>query len=227
MKVIIAGTLAGNGGVQSHIKWLAKALGESGVTTLAISVSSLHNNKIDHLNLKSCWNESVSCFYFPSSVNNKLSQKLSSITRLTKLVKVINSFEPDIYIAVGTGWNLFVPVLLSRSKPVKVFHEVMSGVPTSWRDSRWSVKLWFDEVVGQAEPVSSTFAEKFLWNKSVQTLPAFPEPLEITATLPSVTHRRIQKGNIKAALFSRLAPHKQALWLVKQWDQLKNHLSEL
>ncbi|NJO59330.1 MAG: glycosyltransferase [Richelia sp. RM2_1_2] len=54
-----------------------------------------------------------------------------------------------------------------------------------------------------------------------------PEPLEITASLPQPVHKAVELGTAKAALFSRLAPHKQGLWLVKQWDLLKDWLGEL
>jgi hypothetical protein len=45
-------------------------------------------------------------------------------------------------------------------------------------------------------------------------LPAFSEPLEITAKLSQVQQKSIPIGKAKAALFSRLVPHKQAFWLV-------------
>ncbi|MEL6845453.1 MAG: hypothetical protein AAFP02_19795, partial [Bacteroidota bacterium] len=206
MKILIAGVLAGNGGIQSHIRWLARALGEAGIETLALSLGSSGSPPVDESFLRACWNENVQlscCKIYDSTGADRC---LAAVKRLREIIKVIDDFNPDIYLAVGTGWNLFIPPLLSRSKPVRIFHEVMSGIPDGWRDSRWCVKLWFDEVIGQASRVSSTFSKEFGWRKEIPTLPAFPEPLEVTATLPDVSQKAVQKGMVKAALFSRLAP---------------------
>ncbi|NJL53105.1 MAG: glycosyltransferase [Hydrococcus sp. SU_1_0] len=89
------------------------------------------------------------------------------------------------------------------------------------------VKWWFDDVVGQSSCVAQNFAESFKWNKPVLSIPAIPEPLELTATLPKPTVKKVELGTAKAALFSRLVPWKKALWLVQQWDDLKDVLSEL
>lgn len=227
MKVLIAGILAGDGGIQSHIRWLAKALGEAGIETLALSLGSSKTPPVDESFLRAYWNENVQlscCEIYDSARSNR---GLAAIKRLREITKVIDDFNPDIYLAVGTGWNLYIPPLLSRARPVRIFHEVMSGIPSSWSDCRWCVKLWFDYVIGQSATVSRSFVEGFGWQKEISSLAAFPEPLEVTAKLPEVTQRSVPKGTIKAALFSRLAPYKQAFWLVQQWNILKNYFSEL
>lgn len=227
MKVLIAGILAGEGGIQSHIRWLAKALGEADIETLALSLGSSKSPLVDEAHLRKFWNENVQlscCDVYDGENSNR---GIAGIRRLQKITQEINKFNPDIYLAIGTGWNLFIPPLLSRSKPVCIFHEVMSGVPNGWRDSRWGAKLWFDHVIGQATPVSRTFAKEFGWRKHIPNLAAFPEPLELTAVLPQIVKTTVPKGEAKAAFFSRLAPHKQAFWLVQQWPIVKGYLSEL
>ncbi|MEO0769376.1 MAG: glycosyltransferase [Cyanobacteria bacterium J06649_4] len=227
MKILIAGILAGEGGIQSHIRWLARALGEAGIETMALSLGSSHSPPVNESFLRSFWNKNVqlSCCTAYGSANDN--RGLAGLLRLQEITKIIDDFNPDIYLAIGTGWNLFIPPLLSQSRSVRIFHEVMSGVPDSWKDSRWCVKLWFDEVIGQADTVSRTFSKEFRWRKQVLALPALPEPLEVTSKLPRVSQKTVARGTAKAALFSRLAPHKQAFWLVQQWDELKNYLSEL
>ncbi|NEZ59940.1 glycosyltransferase [Adonisia turfae] len=227
MRILIAGTLAGNGGIQSHIRWLAKALSEEKFQVLAVSLGSPHGLPVDEVSLKTFWNKNVQLHCCTIHESNHTNQHFQRFRRLQELVRVIDEFNPDIYLAIGTGWNLFLPPLLARAKPIRIFHEVMSGVPNGWKDSRWCVKLWFDEVIGQSEIVSRTFSKEFGWKKQVSALPALPEPLEITADLPKAESKRVAKGKIKAALFSRLAPHKQAFWLVRQWHTLKEYLSEL
>jgi glycosyltransferase involved in cell wall biosynthesis len=87
--------------------------------------------------------------------------------------------------------------------------------------------LWFDEVVGQSPTVAKTFAKCFGWKKPIPAIPAIPEPLEVTASLPKQIPRTVEFGKARAAVFSRLVPHKQAFWLVQQWDLLKDVLGEL
>jgi glycosyltransferase involved in cell wall biosynthesis len=226
MKVLIAGYLLGQGGIQSHLKWLARALGEAEIETLVVSLGDRHPSPIDLESFKKHQSKNVNfvCCDAYKEIGNPL---LSKLLRLRYLTDLIREFSPHVYLAVGTGWNLFIPPLLSNTKARLIFHEVMSGVPTGWQDSRWLVRWGFDEVVGQSPVVAQTFAECFHWHKPIAAIPAIPEPLEITATLPQVTPKTVELGQAKAALFSRLVPHKQAFWLVQQWDSLKDVLSEL
>ncbi len=227
MKVLVAGTLSGQGGIQSHIRWLAKALGDSGFTVMVVSLGKAGSTPVDELSLRQIWNENVALACCAAYQNASASRGLSGIRRLQEVSKIIDDFNPDIYLAVGAGWNLFIPPLLSRARPLRIFHEVTSGIPEGWKDSRWCVKLWFDEVVGQSNTVAQTFSTEFGWGRKIETLPAFPEPLEVTASIPRVEKKSVPKMQAKAALFSRLVPHKQAFWLVQQWDTLKAFLAEL
>lgn len=227
MKVLIAGVLAGEGGIQSHIRWLAKALEESGIETMAVSLGTHKSPETDVSFLNDFWGGNVYLRCCTVYSAKSTTRSINAVWRLREITKIIDEFNPDVYLAIGTGWNLFIPPLFSRAKPVRIFHEVMSGTRNSWHDSRWCVKLFFDSVVGQAATVSRTFSEEFFWRKEVPALPAFPEPLERTTTLPVAANKRVGKGRAKAALFSRLTPHKQAFWLVQQWNVLKDYLSEL
>jgi len=227
MRILLAGSLVGQGGIQSHLRWLAKSLGEEEVETLVLSLSSKKSSAQDFQNLKKLQNSRVSIICCSPYKNPKSYLDFSRLHRLTKITSIINQFSPDVYLAVGAGWNLFIPPLLSRTKTRRVFHEVMSGIPNGWCDSRWSVRWWFDEVVGQSPTVARTFAKCFGWKKPIRAIPAIPEPLEVTASLPQPIPRTIELGKARAAVFSRLVPHKQAFWLVQQWDLLKNVLGEL
>ena len=222
MRVLIFGTISGQGGIQSHLRWLAKALVESQQEVLIITPQPLINKGLS-------WNEAHKIGVHVHQLNSAQSWNYFSkkIIQLRELAKVVRSFAPDIYFGVGTSWYLSLLPWLFPKKARSIFHEVMSGLGGRWRDSRWGVKWWFDEVVGQSSSVASNFAENFKWHKAVPAIPAIPEPLEITATLPQPIVKKVKLGTAKAALFSRLVPWKKALWLVQQWDDLKDVLSEL
>jgi glycosyltransferase involved in cell wall biosynthesis len=217
MKVLLVGNLIGHGGIQSHLRWLSKALAEQGEQVIILSLTTPKD-----------FSDRSSEFIITQSPNIQIVYcKSSRWQRFIEITNIIKNFSPDAYLAVGTGWNLFIPPLLSGVKTRKIFHEVMSGVPNGWSDSRWSVRWFFDEVIGQSPTVAKTFADCFGWQKAVTAIPAMPEPLELTALLPHVITRKVEFGKAKAALFSRLVPHKQAFWLVQQWAFLKDILGEL
>ncbi|MBO3459254.1 glycosyltransferase [Aetokthonos hydrillicola Thurmond2011] len=227
MRITLVGTLTGLGGIQRHLTWLAQCLGEEGVQTLALSLENQKNSHPDIHQLQKLSRLGVSVIHCIPYDKNKLCLGFSRLKRLGEITAIIDSFSPDVYLAVGTGWNLFIPPLLSRVKTRRIFYEVMSGVPSGWSDSRWAVRSWFDEVIGQSPTVANTFAKYFSWQKPISAIPAIPEPLELTATLPQPVIKTVELGKAKAGLFSRLVPHKQAFWLVQQWDLLKDVLAEL
>lgn len=217
MKILLAGNLIGQGGIQSHLKWLSKALGEEGLEVMILSLTTPKESDHNLPEFSTIEESNIWIVYCNSS----------KWRRMTEMTAIIKKFSPDVYLAVGTGWNLFIPPLLSRVKTRKIFHEVMSGVPNGVRDSRWIVRWFFNEVIGQSPTVAKSFAECFGWKKALIAIPAMPEPLELTAYLPQIVSKKVELGKAKAALFSRLVPHKQAFWLVQQWDLLKDFLGEL
>jgi glycosyltransferase involved in cell wall biosynthesis len=217
MKVLLAGHLIGHGGIQSHLRWLSKALAEEGFKVMILSLTTPKDLSDRSSEFITTQNPNIQVVFCNSS----------RWQRLIEITKIIKNFAPDAYLAVGTGWNLFIPPLLSGVKTRKIFHEVMSGVPNGWSDSRWAVPWCFDEVIGQSPTVAKAFADCFGWLKVFTAIPAMPEPLDLTALLPHVTTKKVELGKAKAALFSRLVPHKQAFWLVQQWAYLKDILGEL
>ncbi|MBD2772396.1 glycosyltransferase family 4 protein [Iningainema tapete] len=221
MKVLLFGSLIAEGGIQTHTRWLSRSLAEAGIKVLIVTPEPIQESELNSLET----NE-IQVFPF-KSVGVKANFLAVKFEEFRNLVKVARSFEPDVYFGVGTGWNLSI-LPLALSKQVRtIFYEVMSGVPFGWRDARWGVRWWFNEVVGQSPTVAKTFASCFGWKKTVPAIPAIPEPLELTATLPQTVIKTVELGKAKAAFFSRLAPHKQAFWLVQQWDLLKDLLDEL
>jgi glycosyltransferase involved in cell wall biosynthesis len=119
-----------------------------------------------------------------------------------------------------------MPPILSGVKTKLIFYEVMCTDSSGWRDSRWIVRWFYDEIVGQSPIIATHFAQCFGWKQKTSVIPAIPEPLELSASLPQVITRKVEFGKAKAAIFSRLVPHKQAFWLVQQWDLLKDILGE-
>ena len=224
MKVLLFGTVSGQGGIQSHLRWLSKALVESEQEVLIVTT---HPLKAEGLNLQEALTSGIKIHQIRSEQLKSSNYLIKKIMQLKDLVKAVNNFAPDVYLGVGTSWYLSLLPLLSFKRVRSIFHEVMSGLGASWRDSRWGVKWWFDDVVGQSACVAENFTEYFGWQKPVPAIPAIPEPLELTATLPQVKIKQVELGTAKAALFSRLIPWKKALWLVQQWEDLQEYLGEL
>ena len=224
MKVLLFGTVSGQGGIQSHLRWLSRALVESEQEVLIVTT---HPLKTEGLNLQEALTSGIKIHQIRSNQLTSSNYLIQKIIQLKDLVKAVNNFAPDVYLGVGTSWYLSLLPLLFFKRARSIFHEVMSGLGASWRDSRWGVKWWFDDVVGQSACVAENFAEYFDWQKPVPAIPAIPEPLELTATLPQVKVKQVELGTAKAALFSRLIPWKKALWLVQQWEDLQEYLGEL
>jgi glycosyltransferase involved in cell wall biosynthesis len=216
MKILLAGIFEGEGGIQTHLKWLARSLEEEGIDVLALCLGSRssttnlqESQKIDDSNI-----EIIHC-------------NSSQWQRTIQITNIIKRFSPDVYLATGTGWNLFIPPIISGIKTRLVFYEVMSSDPNGWRDSRWIVRWFYDEALGQSPIIARHFADCFNWQKKTSVIPAMLEPLELSTHLPKAITKKIELGTAKAALFSRLVPHKQAFWLVQQWELLKDLLGEL
>jgi glycosyltransferase involved in cell wall biosynthesis len=223
MKIIIFGLIYGVGGIQTHASWLTKALLESGGEVLIITPTVPNRQIISWLKSQGLNSDRLKIISLGSSKD-----KVDTIfSKYLKLFQSIRKFAPDIFFCVGTGWNMSLISLFLPQKTRKIFHEVMSGRTYSKKDPRWGIKYLFDDVFAQASDVGKNFSETFHWQKKIPVLPAFPEPLEITAQLPTAKLKTVTLGKAKAALFSRLAPHKQAFWLVQQWDILKDYLGEL
>ena len=221
MRICVAGTLLGRGGIQTHLRWLIAALRESNHEVLALSFGQASPDAQRVLD-KTFADDGSIRFDFLRPPNFRG----SSFTALAGLRRRLRQFRPDVYLACGTGRALFIlPFLLSIRH--RVFHEVMSGVACGPRDSRWVVRAGFSHVVAQAQAVADNLRASFRWHRPVAILPAFPEPLERTAKFPVVVRRTMPLGQARAALFSRLVPHKRALWLVQQWPRLRARLREL
>ncbi|MBH8576317.1 glycosyltransferase family 4 protein [Nostocaceae cyanobacterium CENA369] len=218
-KILISGILAGEGGIQTHLNWLANALEEEKIDTAFIVKKPIEERSRQYAFVK--------FFSFESSDEQQNKSIISFFQKINKIKTIIEEFAPDVYIAVGTGFYSVIPVCLVRHKPRTIFHEVMSGLKSGWKDPRWIVRWYFDEVAAHTPTVAANFANCFGWKKEIPVLSAIPVPLEIVTSLPQPVYKKVPLGQAKAALFSRLVPHKRAFWLVQQWESLKDVLSEL
>ena len=157
----------------------------------------------------------------------ELNSLWARLRELYNLVTEVRRFRPDVLIGTGTSWHLGLLGMMLPSKVQKIFYEGMSGESNGLKDPRWLVRWFFDEVVGQSPRVAETFAQSFGWRKRLHNIPAFPEPLELTAHLPTASRRPVPFGAARAGFFSRLVEGKQGLWLVRQWHNLKDMLDVL
>jgi len=223
-KVLIVGTVAGKGGIQTHLRTLSKALSEQEIEHLVVCLGE-PGNQSDASNYQHPF-ISLSALAASKS-REETSRFLHSLRKLTVLRDIVDNFYPNLYLTVGQGWNAIAPIFMCRSKPKRIFYEVMAIGPIGWRDSRWIIRWLFDAVMAQSAIVAQNYADKFGWRKPIQVLPAFSEALEVEGSLPIAQPKVVPFGEAKAAFFGRLAPHKQAFWLVQQWPLLKNCLAEL
>jgi glycosyltransferase involved in cell wall biosynthesis len=224
MKIVLAGTFSGQGGIQTHFYWLAKALLYAGHEILIISFSSEFTpddiRRADELGA----NKKLSIFC-PRIAGDGTTR--GACNTLLRTIQKLRDIVPDVYLACGTGYNLFVPAILSQSCGLKIFHEVMSGASSGIFDSRHLASFAFNQIATQANPVAENFRKNFGWQEDITVLPAFPEPLELTSSLPHLPEVSTHSSKIKAAFFGRMVPHKGAFWLASQWNELRKHLSSL
>jgi glycosyltransferase involved in cell wall biosynthesis len=224
MKVTLFFTIAGMGGMQMNGRGLARSLLRAGhevqVLSSVLNVASAGEVKPGENDDLLAMGAKI--VYLP--VQSGAVQRGREFLRLRKVVR---EFGPDVMIGTGTSWHLG---LLGAALPGKVrtiFYEGMSGESNGKKDPRWLVRWFFDEVVGQSPRVLRTFCGSFGWRKKTGVIPAYPEPLELTAVLPQVRPHVVPLGTARAAFFSRLVEGKQAFWLVRQWDRLKSVIGTL
>jgi glycosyltransferase involved in cell wall biosynthesis len=223
MKFVLAGTIAGRGGIQTHYEWLSRALLEGGHQVKLLSLGA----RLDSADLKRVGQlKALGDFEVVQPHLTGAGAPLGTVRTGLEIARLLKTWRGDSFLACGTGWNLFLPAILAGQKN-RAFHEVMSGIPSSRKDSRWAVRFGFHDVVAQAGPVARNFAQSFGWKGPITVLPAFPEPLEVTGHVPNARQHTVAAGTAKAAFFSRLVPHKGALWLVQQWPRLSRSLGEL
>ncbi len=221
MRFVLAGTFAGYGGIQTHLRSLARVLADAGHDLLLLSFGRPPNEDDHDRTNFSTFNPSVRLKYLSASISGR-----TAIGTFLAVQRALRNFHPDVYFACGTGWNLFGPAIFGFRCQF-VFHEIMSGEPAGWRDSRWLVRRFFDFVVAQASPVARNFERMFGWRRPIPVIPAFASPLEKTSRIPQVHQRRVPFGTARAAIFGRLVPHKRTAWLVSQWPRLNRSLREL
>jgi glycosyltransferase involved in cell wall biosynthesis len=223
-RVLVFSTVSGTGGIQRNARELTRLLLDSGCQVLILSsvlgVTSAGDPTPDENDelLKG----GAQIFFMDAK-----GSLLGRIKELTRLRRVAVAFRPDILWGAGTSWHLGLLAMMLGPQVRRIFHEVMSGELDGARDARWLVRWFFDEVVGQSPRVAAAFASSSGWKRKLSAIPAYPEPLEITARLPAVSRRSIPVGSARAAFFSRLVEGKQALWLVRQWDELKTLVGTL
>lgn len=215
MRVLLAGYRYGRGGIQTHLRECAAACAAAGHTVALLSPAPVGTaaDPADALR--------------PGHLVRELTYPRSGACGLAAACRFVRAVRPDVIKVVGTSRVSKLAALLAGGRARTVFFEVMSGEAAGWRDPRWLLRAGFDDAVGQSAGVAATFRRSFGWPRPVPALPALPEPLERATAVPPAVPRTVPLGTARAALFSRLVPHKRALWLVSQWPTLSGWLGEL
>jgi len=222
VRFVLAGTFAGYGGIQTHLRSLARVLADAGHDLLLLSFGRPPDVEDHSRNDFAEFSSHVRLEYLRDSALGG-----TAIGTFVAVQRALRNFYPDVYFACGTGWNLFGPAIFGLRGCQFVFHEIMSGEPAGWRDSRWLVRRFFDFVIAQALPVAHNFERMFGWRRPIAVIPAFATSLEMISQIPQPHQRRVPFGTARAAIFGRLVPHKRAAWLVSQWPRLNRSLREL
>ena len=219
LKITLFATIAGMGGIQMNGRGLARAFLRAGyeVQVLSSVLNAASGGEVKAGENDTLLQMGAKIVYLPMQPG-----VLQRGRELLRLIGEVKAFGPDVLIGTGTSWHLGLLGLALPRKVRKIFYEVMSGESNGAKDPRWLVRWFFDEVVGQSPRVMRNFERSFGWRKRLAAIPAFPEPLELTAKLPDAKRHAVPAATARAAFFSRLVEGKQALWLVRQWAGLQD-----
>ncbi len=224
MRMVLFATIAGTGGMQMNGRGLARTFLGAGWEVMVIS-SVLHagtSGTVRPGENDDLVRAGAQIVYMPEMPGVR-----AKLRELVRLVRAVRRFRPDVLLGTGLSWHFGLLGMALPSRVRKIFYEGMSGEAFGKKDPRRLVRRFFDEVIGQSPRVAETFAREFRWRKKLAAIPAFPEPLELTATLPVAVRKAVPIGTARAGFFSRLVEGKQAFWLVRQWDTLKDMVSTL
>lgn len=197
MVIFLIGYLFGRGGIQTHTHYLAEGLQKRGhsVTVLSPPAFGAHSNDLA----------------FEPSYHLHVYSSIADIAAL-------HTLNPDVAVVCGTGWKAMLGVLCLPRRCRRVFFEVMSGRRTGMLDPRDLSHLGFDAIVGQATAVERAFGKSFVWRGQSETIPALPQPLELSCEIPMrVDYHRDVGSGIRYVYFGRLATHKGIMLLIDRW----------
>lgn len=224
MKITLFATIAGMGGMQMNARGLARMLRKAGheVQVLSSVLDLRSRGEIEADENDDLLRMGVGILYLQARHGVR-----ERFRDFSKMLGAVKAFGPDLLIGMGTSWHLGLLGAALPRRVKKIFYEGMSGESDGVKDPRWLVRSFFDEVIGQSPRVAENFERSFRWKKKMGAIAAFPEPLELTATLPRARQHAVALGTARAAFFSRLVEGKQALWLVRQWATLKDLVGTL
>lgn len=203
LSIVLIGYMHGQGGIQTHTRFLAEGLRERGHVVRVITPQPMGTHR-----------------------HEDPSQNVHVYAGLGDLIRLIRAVEPDIVVATGTGWKSMLGALAAPRRSRKVFFEVMSGARSGALDPRMLSRFGFDAVVGQGMPVTRRFVKEFKWRGPSVTIPALPEPLERQFEIPPRSPRSHSEGT-RFAYFGRLEPPKNARLLIEHFAQFANERSSL
>jgi glycosyltransferase involved in cell wall biosynthesis len=197
LRVLLIAYIHGEGGIQTHTKYLAEGLRRRGHDVKIATPPPMANH--GH---RAC----------PDSAR----ADVHVYKGMLDLIRWVRASEPNVTIVTGTGWKAMSGALVTPRAGRKVFFEAMSGARRGLVDPRVLVHFGFDAVVGQGTPVTRRFAEEFGWAGRSVTIPAFPEPMERSAEIP-IRLQRVPHDGVRFVHFGRLAPHKNVRLLVDRF----------
>jgi len=229
MRIALAGHLTGQGGVQTHFRYLIDALLRDGHELLVITnfpvtreefVQPGHFDRVRNLSFRT------------GSIKNLGDrQRMEKVKRFASVARAFRAFRPQVYYSVGTSWLATWLMAVAPRGTHRVFHEVMGGTafsfPHNRRDCRQIIRFVADALMGQAPQVIANYKVNFGFGGPTTWMPAFPEPLEETSTLPEPPAPAPLDRPLRACFFGRMVHHKHAHWLVQRWETLAPVLGEL
>jgi glycosyltransferase involved in cell wall biosynthesis len=206
MKVVLVGFMFGHGGIQTHTHFLAQGLSARGHDVTVVSPPPPSG---DLRPLRDDGNYRLEVYGGFADVLRGFSSCRIGV--------------PDVAVVCGTGWKAMLGVLSLPTSTRKVFFEVMSGRRNGRMDPRILVHRGFDAIVGQASPVEERFCREFSWKDRRVTIPALPEPLELSVRIPDRENSLNSGEPLRLVYFGRLAAHKGVDYLLDNWDALAAH----
>lgn len=227
-KILLSGALQGNGGIQTHFRFLLRALDEAGYHVLAIStnVEPQLTSKKPPVSLRDQIEFPLSSNIECLDASVSAPSKFGFLQKLTLLNSAIRRFQPNAIATVGHGVsNLLLGFLASRKTP-RLYYEVM-GIPVHGRFNPRRYYPWvYTHFAAQSQLVGQLLQQQLHLKNLPTVLPAFPQGHELTAPLPVINARAVPLGSAKAAFFGRLVPHKQPHLLAQHFAQIAETVAE-
>lgn len=222
MKLLLTGTVRGEGGIQYHMRFFIRALDELGHEVLCISA---HPHGGDPAKEKPIQDE----FPFPISDRIRIVETThsSAFDKMKLYRKLLKEFSPDMLITTGHGMGNFMLAALTPKRIPRVYFEVMvTNHLLKMTNPRRHYKSVYSHFIAQSYTVGLKLQKEMNRKVPYTSICAFPQIHQDLAPLPEVHERSYEKGKLKACYFGRLINYKRPQLLAEVFGEVEDLVGE-